>query len=311
MDFAEPGSNKHEEVYLSLRDLEQELDAGEISKDDFELLKAKYEKMLCQNETEEHESGMSEVLSESLGNSRSTKPRGRRLKFWPITPSTKPKGRRLKFWPITPSTKPKGRRLKAWGVTLVLVGLALGSFLVVEANLSGRLPGQSASGSLDLSSKQKLQRALSQAQTLEISGKFSQALNLYNQILAKYPSQPEALAYSGWIIELASRNITASQAKTGTAKSSNQISKKSSVLITQARNREAAAVDFAPTYPDARYFLGAILYQDYGELSQAIAQFNEFLKYNTSKRFLRVVAPVLESAYKQDHLPVPNQINHI
>ncbi len=295
MDFAEPGSNKHEEVYLSLRDLEQELDAGEISKDDFELLKAKYEKMLCQNETEEHESGMSEVLSESLGNSRSTKPRGRRLKFWPITPST----------------KPKGRRLKAWGVTLVLVGLALGSFLVVEANLSGRLPGQSASGSLDLSSKQKLQRALSQAQTLEISGKFSQALNLYNQILAKYPSQPEALAYSGWIIELASRNITASQAKTGTAKSSNQISKKSSVLITQARNREAAAVDFAPTYPDARYFLGAILYQDYGELSQAIAQFNEFLKYNTSKRFLRVVAPVLESAYKQDHLPVPNQINHI
>ncbi len=279
VDFAEPGSNKHEEVYLSLRDLEQELDAGEISKDDFELLKAKYEKMLCQNETEEHESGKSEVPSESLANSR--------------------------------STKPKGRRLKAWGVTLVLVGLALGSFLVVEANLSGRLPGQSASGSLDLSSKQKLQRALSQAQTLEISGKFSQALNLYNQILAKYPSQPEALAYSGWIIELASRNITASQAKTGTAKSSNQISKKSSVLITQARNREAAAVDFAPTYPDARYFLGAILYQDYGELSQAIAQFNEFLKYNTSKRFLRVVAPVLESAYKQDHLPVPNQINHI
>lgn len=88
------------------------------------------------------------------------------------------------------------RTVLAWGA---LGAFAAAAIVLVVAELTTRLPGQTATGSVRLDSAQQLERTLAQAQTLETEGKPDQALSLYRQILRKDPTQEQALAESGWL----------------------------------------------------------------------------------------------------------------
>lgn len=88
------------------------------------------------------------------------------------------------------------RSVLGWGA---LGAFAAAAVVLVVAELTTRLPGQTATGSLRLDSVQQLQRTLAQAQTLEAAGQADQALSLYRQILRKDPTQEQALAESGWL----------------------------------------------------------------------------------------------------------------
>ena len=88
------------------------------------------------------------------------------------------------------------RRVFLWGALAAFVAAAV---VLVVAEVSTRLPGETVTGSISLSAVQQLQRTLAQAETLEAQGNGAEALRLYQEVLHKDPTQEQALAESGWL----------------------------------------------------------------------------------------------------------------
>ncbi len=256
------------DLVASLADLDAELAAGELSPEDHAVLREVYQSRL-------------EAMTDA-----SVPPRG---------PSHLPAKRTSGFptngRPGPERSRPRARRSK-WllrsGIASLLAGAGILAFFLVAGDSSTRLPGESASGSISLSTRAELRQALVQAKTLEVGGDYAGALKLYGQILHKYPGQPEALAYSGWIEALAG------EADHGNAK-----------VEDTARADEEAAAAVAPSYPDARYFLGAVLFQDFNDPNGAVIQFRAFLGLKPSAAFLRAASPTIARAFAAAGQPVP------
>ena len=96
----------------------------------------------------------------------------------------------------TPGSAAGAARLLVVGLLAVAAAVAV---VVVVTQTGARLPGQTATGSVSLSRGAQERRTLAQAQSLEASGDAAGALGLYGQVLAEDPTQPEALAESGWL----------------------------------------------------------------------------------------------------------------
>lgn len=88
-------------------------------------------------------------------------------------------------------------RSLAW-VALVLA-VASGAGFAVSAASGERLPGQEATGSVPLGGADRITRA----QLLVREGKVLDALKLYDEVLADDPGNPVALAQRGWLISRA------------------------------------------------------------------------------------------------------------
>lgn len=260
-------SSKRAELTAAIADLDLEFEEGEIAEPDYRSLRESYIGRIAQLCSLEDSPGEA-TTAESAAI------------LQPAKDAKRSHGRRPRSY----------RWYLPAGIALVLCAGGILIFLFVSGSTSTRLPGESASGSLKLSSSQDLTRALQQAKALELEGNFSQALILYDQILAKYPHQPEALAYSGWILHLAGDS-------SGNSK-----------LISQAATREQEVVAIAPGYPDARYFLGAILYSDSHDASAAVTQFTAFLGDKPSAAFLKDASSVIAQAYRDAGDPVPPQV---
>ena len=90
-----------------------------------------------------------------------------------------------------------------------MIGIAAAACFVVAATLLAaslagvRLPGESATGSVSLSSAQQEQETLDRAAILGSEGQAAQAVQLYNEVLQVDPNQPDALTYDGWLVRLA------------------------------------------------------------------------------------------------------------
>ncbi|HEV2370287.1 MAG TPA: hypothetical protein VGR90_10460 [Acidimicrobiales bacterium] len=169
------------------------------------------------------------------------------------------------------------RRLR---VAIVVAGLVLlggGAGLLVSAASGSRQPGQTVSGSVPPSPAQDLVAARQAMGT----GNQSMALKLYQAVLQVEPDQPEALAYSGWLIRLA-----------GDAE--NQ-----PALIDQAVAAERAAEAADPNYPDAHFFLGVILLDDLHAAAAAVPQLQAYLGSHPSAAVQKAVAPVLARAQQE------------
>ena len=120
--------------------------------------------------------------------------------------------------------------------------------VLLAASLAGvRLPGESATGSISLSSAQQEQETLDRAAILGSEGQVAEAVQLYDQVLQTDPNQPDALAYGGWLVRLAG------------------LSAKNRTVIARGDASVARAVKVAPSYPDAHALLGVIEYEDYAE----------------------------------------------
>ncbi|MGH9100276.1 MAG: tetratricopeptide repeat protein [Acidimicrobiales bacterium] len=153
----------------SLADAEKEHAAGDLSDDDFALLKARDTERLSD-------------VDAALSRAETTREAA------PVTvPERADRGRKVRW----------RRRwwLAAGGAALVVAAAAI---LIVEST-APRLPGQDATGSTDLNAAQQVEQQLAQAQVLASHGEKVQALALYGDVLAADPRDPTALCEWGWL----------------------------------------------------------------------------------------------------------------
>ncbi len=151
-----------------------------------------------------------------------------------------------------------------------------------------RLPGEAATGSLtSTGASSDLQRA----RLLIGEGKTLEAIKTFDKILREDPRQPEALAYRGWLLRLAGR--------AGGDRS----------LIDSGMAFLERAIAADPTYPDAHFFRGLILYQDRGDPAGAVAEFRAFLDNDPPSAMVPVVEDALRralaDAQRVDQAPQP------
>ena len=159
---------------------------------------------------------------------------------------------------------------------------------LLAASLAGvRLPGESASGSVSLSSAQQEQETLDRAAILGSQGQAAEAVQLYNQVLQADPNQPDALTYGGWLVRLAG------------------LSSKNRLVLARGDASVARAVKVAPGYPDGHALLGVILYEDFGRPLAASVQFRDALSTGASKTLLMSVSAIAAKAFAAADKPLP------
>ncbi len=122
------------------------------------------------------------------------------------------------------------------------------------------------SGSLPSSNGDRL----AQAGQLMNEGKAVEAIKLYDQILKDDPRQPVALAYRGWLVRLAG-------------------------LKDEGLAYVDRAVAADPSYPDAHFFRGMMLWQDKADPAAAVAEFRLFLANGPPQAMVALVEDALRA----------------
>jgi tetratricopeptide (TPR) repeat protein len=185
------------------------------------------------------------------------------------------------------TARARGRRRRGVVALAVIVCFVAAAVGLVVARATHRLPGQTASGSVTLTDDQRLAQELVQARVLSTQGRDLDAIKLYDRVLAVEPRQPEALAYRGWLLRLAG------------------VARHDQVLLAQGRASVEAAVAQDPNYPDARVFLGYILFQDAHDPAGATAQFRAFLADHPQAQMVSLTSDVVAQAFAAIAQPVP------
>lgn len=143
------------------------------------------------------------------------------------------------------TTAPKATKGVGWkrrAVTFVGAGLIAIIAGVALAQATGyRSPDDTGTGGIRESATSRLR----EASTLGAEGRWDEALDLYDEVLADDPANAEALTYKGWVLNT----------QFGDAD--------------QATDLLADAVAADPTYPDARVF-SALLARNRGEFARAL-----------------------------------------
>ncbi len=173
---------------------------------------------------------------------------------------------------------------------LIPIGLVcvLGLIGVAAARAAGvRLPGATSSGSVTLTPAAKIRQELVQAELLASEGQLSNAITLYDSVLAQAPDQPEALAYKGWFLRLAG------------------LAAHSRSTVEQGDTAIAQAVAVSPSYAEARAFYALVLAQDENAPRAAIVQFRAFLADHPSSQLVSSVADQAISTYRAEHVALP------
>lgn len=144
---------------------------------------------------------------------------------------------------------PVARRIAVAAATLVL---AAGGGWFVAAQSGQRLPGQSATGGIEESTA----TILSQARSLNFSDPKA-SVDLYGRVLEVDPDNVEALTYRAWILVLAARDASDDVKLAAFAAADGQLRR---------------AIELDPEYPDARCFLGVLLFRYAGDAPGAKEQ---------------------------------------
>jgi len=140
------------------------------------------------------------------------------------------------------------RPLKTVVALGTVVVVAVGAGVLVARTAGERLPGDSATGTIERGPTE----LLAEARSLLARGQAVEALKRYDQVLEEDPLHPEALAYRGWLIRL---------------------SGSSEVGLEMVE----AALEADPEFPDAHLFRGVILLDDLGRREEAVTELRRFL----------------------------------
>jgi tetratricopeptide (TPR) repeat protein len=169
------------------------------------------------------------------------------------------------------ANRPVGRGQRTVAVSLIvafaIVALAGVSVVLFSDGRSGNEP---ITGSVPGASTAGTSR-VDDALALETEGKAVEALQLYDEILASEPDNVEALAYRGWLLKRAG-------------------------LADEALASLDRAVIVDPTFADAHFFRGMVLYQDRDDPAAAVIEFQAFLANNPPPDFVDAVGEVLAQA---------------
>ena len=272
--------DERELLERSLVDAEREHGAGDLTDEDYALLRARDERRLAEvvaalegrlaeaSEPAEADGGDEPAVADGAGGSgddargRRVRQRARWRRRW-----------RRRWW------------LAAGGAAAVLAAAVL---LLVDL-VAPRLPGQYATGSISLNTAQRIERQLGQAKALVADGKSTEALALYGDVLAEDPRQPVALAEWGWLDWRA-----ASSAKEQT-------------FAVEGASALEEAVKVDPSLFAAQYYLGVVLYEE-GAAAKAVTHFARFLADKPTATWLRDAAPKLRAAYRAAREPLPPSV---
>lgn len=159
-------------------------------------------------------------------------------------------------------TRGGSRRAVTVAVLVVMVTIALASVLLLATN---RNNGASTAN------PQTPAERLAYAHQLEGQGKAVDALKQYDTVLKAEPNNVEALTYRGWLLKLAG-------------------------LVDQAQTTLDRAIAIDPTFPDARFFRGMLLFQDRKDPAAAIPEFEAYLASNPPAGTDQAVRSVLDQA---------------
>jgi hypothetical protein len=231
-------------LLASLRDLEAELEAGDISEHDYQSLRDDYTIRTAV---------ALRALDAKQARPRPGGTRGSGDDAGPPSGAVAA-GRGRRRW----------RRAAVMAAVVVVAGLAAwavtassGSRLANQP-ITGTFAGKNSPGGTTPTTSPDDSR-LVQAQQLVVKGKFTDALKLYDQVLQDQPGNPEALANEGWLI-----------AQAGVASKRND-------LVQQGLTKIEAAEKSDASFPDAHFFRGALLYQTLGDPAGAVTEFREYL----------------------------------
>lgn len=183
--------------------------------------------------------------------------------------------------------RPRTRRaLVVVGIVCVVAALGL-----TAAELAGaRLPGESATGTVNLPRAERIHDDLAAAALFADSGQQAEAVGLYDAVLLLDPRQPVALADRGWLERLA--GLKANSKKT--------------VAIGDASIARAVAVD--PGYADAHAYDAVALADDEHQLGAAVRQIDLMERARPSNALLSEFGVDLAAIEFRAHVSPPRNI---
>lgn len=149
------------------------------------------------------------------------------------------------------SATPRRRsRTIAWVAALLVASIGIGVFV---AQSSGRREaGESVSGDIRLTTRDQLLAA----QSAFGEGRFTDAIDIYDDVLEAQPANTEALTYKGWLLYQTSTQV--------------DVAADQQLLLRQAKALLDQAVEIDGGYADARVFRATVS-RDLGEHAAGIA----------------------------------------
>jgi hypothetical protein len=248
-------TDEREFLRRSLEDADREHDAGDLSDEDHAVLVARDSSRLAEVE----------AALDALGPETAAPPPGDR-------------------------ERPERAPISAWrwvGIAAACLLIAAGAGILVVHFVQARQPGQASSGSVSLSQAQQIEQQLQQAQTQNNKGDTSAAIQLYDEVISEDPTNPAALAYSGYLKwNVGTEAHVAAVVRVGRA----EIEK---------------SVRVAPSYYQGHLFDGLVLYNEDHNAAAAVTQFDDFLADDPPAAELPQVAPLVAGAYSAAGVPVP------
>lgn len=161
---------------------------------------------------------------------------------------------------------------------LIVLGLATGSGFWVAASSGQRLPGQSSSGGIQESTA----TMLSTARQVNFSDP-TKAIDLYNAVLKLEPDNAEALTYRAWLIALTARTATGKLRDIAYG----------TVLADLLR-----AQNIDPTYPDAACFLGIVYFRFLGDAEHSKPQLDKCQANNPPQEVQMFMKSIVDDVNK-------------
>ncbi|MHB8243824.1 MAG: tetratricopeptide repeat protein [Acidimicrobiales bacterium] len=136
----------------------------------------------------------------------------------------------------------------------------------------------------------QVQAMLARASILGARGDVTQALAIYDQVLAIRPEQPEALADGGWLARLAG------------------LAQHNAGLVRNGDAEIEAAVRVDPSYAVARAYDAVMLFRDRHEAKLAVVQLRFMLADHPTATLLSSVRSQAVAVYRAVGLPLPRLI---
>ncbi len=179
------------------------------------------------------------------------------------------------------------RRRNRWFLIGSIGCFAAALIVAVPVFSSGRLPGQTATGSVSLSPSQQVARSLDQAAAVEDQGQLGLAAQLYQTVLDAHPDNEVALAQLGWL-----------EYRIGQQGSS-------ATLISDARAKLHQAAVLDPGDYAVHLYQGTLDLQLDKNAPGAVGEFALFLAARPPATVVSQAAPVLRQAYAAAGTPLP------